>query len=93
MLDIILPIFESYVALIPVTLAQSLILSFVVATKGSYQWDMVLRYLHWDPVGSTDPVFNKDVGFYLFTLPLYLYIRYGLLVLFVLVIGHRHGRR
>ncbi len=71
-------------ALNTLLLAFILILSFVVATKGSYQWDMVLRYLHWEPVGSTDPIFNKDVGFYLFTLPLYLYIRYGLLVLIVL---------
>jgi len=65
-------------------LAFILILSFVVATKGSYQWDMVLRYLHWKPVGSADPIFHKDIGFYLFTLPLVMYIRYGLLVLVVL---------
>ncbi|MBW1773686.1 MAG: UPF0182 family protein, partial [Deltaproteobacteria bacterium] len=71
-------------ALNTLLLAFILILSFVVATKGSYQWDMVLRYLHWVPVGSTDPIFNKDIGFYLFTLPLYMYVRYGLLVLIVL---------
>lgn len=65
-------------------LAFILILSFVVASKGSYQWDMVLRYLNWKPVGSTDPIFHKDIGFYLFTLPLLIYIRYGLLVLTVL---------
>ena len=71
-------------ALNTLLLAFILILSFVVATKGSYQWDMVLRYLHWEPVGSTEPIFNKDIGFYLFTLPFYMYVRYGLLVLFVL---------
>ena len=65
-------------------LAFILILSFVVASKGSYQWDMVLRYLNWKPTGSTDPIFNKDIGFYLFSLPLYMYVRYGLLVLVVL---------
>ena len=46
-----------------------LILSFIVASKSSYQWDMVLRYLYQQPFGSTDPIFKKDIGFYLFSLP------------------------
>ncbi len=65
-------------------LAFILLLSFMVASKGSYQWDMVLRFLKQQPFGSTDPIFNKDIGFYIFSLPFYLYIRNGLLVLIVL---------
>ncbi|NNG08311.1 MAG: COG1615 family transporter, partial [Desulfobacteraceae bacterium] len=65
-------------------IAFILILSFMVASKGSYQWDMVLRFLKQQPFGSTDPIFNKDMGFYIFSLPLYVYIRSGLIILFVL---------
>ncbi|MCK4389946.1 MAG: UPF0182 family protein [Desulfobacterales bacterium] len=65
-------------------IACVLILSFVVASKGSYQWDMLLRYLYQQPFGSTDPIFNRDIGFYLFSLPFYVFVRNGLLALFVL---------
>jgi uncharacterized membrane protein (UPF0182 family) len=60
------------------------ILSFIIASKGSQHWDMVLRYLYQKPFGSTDPVFNKDIGFYVFSLPLYVLVRNGLMVFFVL---------
>ncbi len=60
-----------------------LIVSFIVATKGSDRWDLVLRYLYRQPFGSTDPIFNRDLGFYVFALPFYDFIRSGLLILFI----------
>lgn len=66
-----------------ILLALILVLSFVIASKGSYHWDMLLRYLHQQPFGSTDPIFNKDIGFYIFSLPFYLVVQQGLMVLFV----------
>jgi uncharacterized membrane protein (UPF0182 family) len=60
-----------------------LIVSFIVATKGSDRWDLVLRYLYRQPFGSTDPVFNRDIGFYVFALPFYDFIRSGFLILFI----------
>ncbi|MBW2632856.1 MAG: UPF0182 family protein [Deltaproteobacteria bacterium] len=60
-----------------------LFLTFFIASKGSTQWDLLLRYLYQQPFGSTDPVFNRDIGFYLFSLPFYSFIQNGLLVLFV----------
>jgi uncharacterized membrane protein (UPF0182 family) len=71
-------------ALNTLLLAFLLLLSFMVASKGSYQWDMVLRFLKQQPFGNADPVFNKDIGFYIFCLPFYLFVRNGLLVLIVL---------
>jgi uncharacterized membrane protein (UPF0182 family) len=65
-------------------MAFVLILSFIIASRGSFQWDMLLRYLYQQPFGSTDPIFNKDIGFYLFSLPFYIFVRNGFLVLFVL---------
>jgi uncharacterized membrane protein (UPF0182 family) len=64
-------------------LAAILIASFVIASKGSARWDMVLSYLNQQPFGSTDPIFHKDIGFYVFSLPFYIFIREGLLFLFI----------
>jgi uncharacterized membrane protein (UPF0182 family) len=71
-------------ALNTLLLAFVLILSFVIASKGSQHWDMVLRYLYQKPFGTTDPVFNRDIGFYVFSLPLYMLVRNGLMVFLVL---------
>ncbi len=68
-------------------LAFILIASFVIASKGSDKWNMVLRYLYWQPFGTADPIFNRDIGFYVFALPFYAFIRSGLLTLFLLAAG------
>ena len=57
--------------------------TFYIASKSSAQWDLLLRYLYQQPFGSTDPVFNRDIGFYLFSLPFYIFIQNVLLILFV----------
>ncbi len=62
-------------------LAAILIASLMIASRASAQWDMVLSFLNREPFGSTDPIFNKDIGFYIFTLPFYMFIRQELLVL------------
>jgi len=61
-----------------------LLVSFIIASKGSYQWDMALRYLYQHPFGSTDPIFNRDIGFYVFSLPFYISVQNWLLVFFIL---------
>ncbi|HZK67596.1 MAG TPA: UPF0182 family protein [Chloroflexota bacterium] len=37
----------------------------------SAQWETLLKFLNGQPFGVTDPLFNQDVGFYFFTLPMY----------------------
>lgn len=64
-------------------LALILIASFIIATKGSLQWDIVLRHFFRQEFGESDPLFGKDIGFYIFSLPFYSFIRHGLVVLFV----------
>ena len=44
-------------------------------------WDLVLRFLNQVPFGQNDPVFGKDLGFYLFSLPTYVAIVNGLMLL------------
>ena len=64
-----------------------LIAGFVIASKGSERWDVILRYLYGQPFGTSDPVFGRDIGFYIFSLPFYVFIRSGLLLLFVFAAG------
>ncbi len=63
-----------------------LFLPFYIASKGSAQWDLLLRYLYQQPFGSSDPIFNRDIGFYLFSLPFYIFLQNGLLVLFIIAV-------
>jgi len=62
-------------------IAFILFATFYFASKSSAQWDLLLRYLYQQPFGSTDPVFNRDIGFYLFSLPFYIFVQNGLLIL------------
>jgi uncharacterized membrane protein (UPF0182 family) len=50
-------------------LLVSLLFSFFAALRGSAHWETYLRFLHAAPFGATDPLFNRDIGFYVFQLP------------------------
>ena len=51
------------------------------------QWDCYLRF-HWGGLfGQTDPVFGKDIGFYVFRLPFYELIQNGLTGLTLLTLA------
>jgi uncharacterized membrane protein (UPF0182 family) len=63
--------------------ALVLVITFLIASKGASDWDMILRFFHQQPFGGKDPVFNKDIGFYVFSLPFYLFLQSGLMVLVV----------
>ena len=50
---------------LPVSLAGGLLAGLAVASA----WSVVLRMIYQTPFGITDPVFSRDIGFYVFTLP------------------------
>jgi uncharacterized membrane protein (UPF0182 family) len=56
-----------------------LLISLAVAFNGSSRWDLALRYFYQQPFGTTDPVFNIDIGYYVFSLPFYRFIQSWLL--------------
>ncbi len=58
-----------------IILAAILIVSFFIASRASEQWNMLLSFLNQQPFGTNDPIFNKDIGFYVFSLPFYMFIR------------------
>ena len=65
-------------------LALVLIVGLFVASKGSDQWHRVLSYFFQYNFGSSDPIFNRGISFYVFSLPFYLILQKGLLSLFFL---------
>jgi uncharacterized membrane protein (UPF0182 family) len=61
-----------------------LVMSLVIASMGSSEWDVVLRFFHQQPFGGKDPIFDRNMAFYVFSLPFYLFLQSDLLTLFVL---------
>lgn len=49
----------------------SIFLSLIFGSIASGQWDPILRFFNAKPFGDLDPIFGKDVGFYVFHLPVY----------------------
>ena len=55
-------------------LALSVFISLLVGWAAGHQWEKVLKFFTYTGFGKTDPIFSKDVGFYLFKLPLLEYV-------------------
>ncbi|HYN87390.1 MAG TPA: UPF0182 family protein, partial [Ardenticatenaceae bacterium] len=49
----------------------ALFFAWIFAGAGARAWMTILRYLHRTSFGVADPIFNRDVGFYVFELPVY----------------------
>ncbi|MGH7055112.1 MAG: UPF0182 family protein [Stellaceae bacterium] len=70
--------------------AASLVLAFLTAAGEFGDWSLALRFIDRVPYGATDPVFGRDIGFYLFALPAYVALVHWLfatLLLSALVAG------
>ncbi len=50
-------------------IAGTLFFAIIFGTIASGHWDVVLRFLNSQSFGVKEPQFNKDVGYYVFTLP------------------------
>jgi hypothetical protein len=60
------------------------LLSLLVAWGEVDNWGVFLRFLYHVPYGANDPLFEQDIGFYLFSLPAYVVIKnWMLLTLFL----------
>jgi len=58
--------------------AGSVVVSVLVGLESATHWQQWLMYAHVTPFGSTDPVFGKDIGFYVFQLPFLSYFYHWL---------------
>src|SRR5438105_3475928 len=55
----------------PLAWAVSIIAGLIFGFGMREDWRSFALYFHQAPTGITDPIFNKPLGFYLFTLPIY----------------------
>ena len=69
----------------PLVIASSACLLAVLVAWGEiHNWSVFLRFLYHVPYGANDPLYDKDIGFYLFALPAYVAIKnWMLLTLFL----------
>ena len=63
----------------PLVSLAALVVAVLIGLFASSQWDTWLFYLYRTPFGTSDPILGRDIGFYIFTLPL-LELLQGLLV-------------
>lgn len=59
----------------------AILIGLLIAASEVSHWDTVLRFLRQVPYGERDPIFGKDLGFYLFSLPVYIALKHWLLKL------------
>jgi uncharacterized membrane protein (UPF0182 family) len=67
-----------------VVICGACVLAALVALGEVNNWHVLLQFLYQVPYGASDPLFNNDISFYLFTLPAYIAIKnWMLLTLFL----------
>jgi len=68
--------------------ALSIIISFVVGWVSAGQWENVLKFFNHTAFGKVDPIFGKDIGYYVFEYPFLRYFTGWLFtsLIFVLII-------
>lgn len=64
----------------------AIVLSLIFGLSISSQWETILLYLNMVPAGIEDPIFSRDVSFYLFQLPFMEMIRNILLSMTIFVL-------
>jgi len=52
-----------------------IIIALMIGSAASSNWSMILRYFHPKSFGIPDPIFGRDVAFYVFSLPFYLFLK------------------
>jgi hypothetical protein len=53
------------------TTPAALVFSFLAGISASAAWMTVLQFLNGSPFGVTDPVFDRDIGFFTFIMPMW----------------------
>ncbi len=84
------PLFEAVqavgVRITPVVLLVGAFFAFFMGTGASSAWEELLLYFNQQPFGMTDPIFGRDVSFFLFTLPIWQFLRGWLMTMLVITL-------
>ena len=65
-------------------LTVALVIGLLIAIGETGKWDLILRFIYQAPYGHNDPLFDKDIGFYLFSLPAYIALKNWMLLVLLL---------
>lgn len=71
-------------------MAALALIAFLSGLAASTRWPMFQQFVHARPFGVTDPIFGRDVGFFVFKLPVYQFVEswlFGWLVLIFLIVA------
>jgi uncharacterized protein len=64
--------------------AVALLVGLFIGSAQTSNWDTILKWLYAAPFGRSDPLFGHDLGFYVFSLPVYELLRdWALLIIFL----------
>lgn len=69
-----------------VTFVGAGVIALLAASWGAGNWSVVLQFLHPSAFGLSDPFFNRDVGFYVFSLPFWRTLYGGAMAVLVLTL-------
>ncbi len=72
---------------VPLVLIAGAIIALFVGMTTSTTWETVLLYLNQEPYGMADPLFDRDISFFLFTLPVWQIVKNWLLFVLVVTLG------
>jgi uncharacterized membrane protein (UPF0182 family) len=73
-----------------ISLIGLLILGLIMARNGSVKWELILKYTNRSDFSLTDPVYSRNLSFYVFTLPVYLFLKswsLGMVILTIIATG------
>ncbi|WP_374689180.1 UPF0182 family protein [Promineifilum sp.] len=68
-------------------IGAGLVLAFLFASAAASLWEELLLLLNAQSFGVTEPIFGRDVGFYVFQLPVYEFVRGWLIALLIVAVG------
>ncbi len=69
----------------PLVLLAAGAIALMVGLFAGGQWEAWLYYIHGTPFGRTDPILGRDIGFYIFKMPLFEHVQALLMFLFFLM--------
>jgi len=68
------------------TILVTALLSLIFGWVGQGNWDTVLRFFNGQPFGIADPVFHREISFYVFSLPFFEMVRSWLLAALIITL-------
>jgi uncharacterized membrane protein (UPF0182 family) len=74
------------VRLTPIILLAGAFFAFFMGTGASSAWEELLLYFNQQPFDLVDPIFGRDVSFYVFTLPIWQFLRGWLMTTLVITL-------